>query len=109
MDPSTDLMTDPQVETTPSTPQIILDLVTETTATPTTMTNTTGRDTIETTVETGNTNTIQDLNSEAKTIITGMITIKIEIGLTTEEDQTNTNITGTNPKHKLSSNSQTKT
>ena len=93
---------------TPSTPQIILDLVTETTATLTTMTHTTGRDTIETTIETGDTNTTQDLNSKAKTIKTGTITIKIEIGSTTE-DQTNTNITGTNPKHKLSSNSQIKT
>ena len=38
-----------------------------------------------------------------------MITIKIETGSTTEEDQTNTNITGTNPKHKSSSNSQIRT
>ena len=47
-----------------------------------------------------------------------MITIRIEIGTkttktdtgsTTEGDQTSTNITETNTKHKLSSNSQTKT
>ena len=59
--------------------------------------------------KTGDTNTTQDMNREAKTTKTGMITIKIETGLTTEEDQTNTSITGTNPKHKSSSNSQTRT
>ena len=73
------------------------------------MTHTTDRDTIETTIETGDTNTTRDINRKAKTTKTGMITIRIETGLTTKEDQTNTNITGTNPKHKLSSNSQTKT
>ena len=104
-----DLLTDLQAETTPLTSQIILDPVTETTATPTTMTHTTDRDTTETTIETGDTNTTQDMNREAKTTKTGMITIKIETGLTTKEDQTNTSITGTNPKHKSSSNSQTRT
>ena len=51
----------------------------------------------------------QDMNREVKTTKTGMITIKIETGLTTEEDLTNTSITGTNPKHKSSSNSQART
>ena len=73
------------------------------------MTHTTDSDTTETTIETGDTNTTQDMNREAKTTKTGMITIKIETGLTTKEDQTNTSITGTNPKHKSSSNSQTRT
>ena len=109
MDPSMDLSTDLQVETTPLTLQIILDPVTETTATLTAMTHTTDRDTIETAIETGDTNTTQDMSREAKTTKTGMITIRIETGLITEEDQTNTNIIGTNLKHKLSSNSQTKT
>ena len=43
---------------------------------------------------------------EIKTTITGMITTKIETGLTIEEDQTNTNTTETNTKHKSSSSSQ---
>ena len=38
-----------------------------------------------------------------------MTTIKIETGLTTEGDQTNTNTTETNLRHKLSLNSQTRT
>ena len=107
-DPSTDLLTDLQAETTPLTLQIILDQVTEI-ATPTTTTHTTDRDTTETPIEIGDTNTTQDMNREAKTSKTGMITIKIETGLTTEEDPTNTSITGTNPKHKSFSNSQTST
>ena len=37
-----------------------------------------------------------------------MITTKIDIGLTTEEDQTNTNTTEINTRHKSSSNSQTR-
>ena len=67
MDPSMDLLTDLQAETTPLTLQIILDSVTETRATPKTMTHTTDRDTIETTIETGDTSTTQDMNREAKT------------------------------------------
>ena len=88
--------------------QIILDSVTGIT-TPTTMTHTTNRDTTETTIETGDTNITQDMNKETKITKTGTITIKTETGLTTEEDQTNTSITETNPKHKLFSNSQTRT
>ena len=37
-----------------------------------------------------------------------MITTKIEIGLTTEGDQTNTNTTETNTRYKSSLNSQTR-
>ena len=62
-----------------------------------------------TTIETEDTNTTQDTNRETKTTKTGMITIKIETGLTTEGDQTNTNTTETNQKHKSSLNSQTRT
>ena len=108
MDPSMDISTDLQAETTPLTLQIILDPVTGI-ATPTTTTHTTDRDTTETTIETGDTNTTQDMNKEAKTtIITGTITIKIETGLTTEEDPTNTSITGTDLKDKSFLNSQTR-
>ena len=55
MDPSTDLSTDLQVETAHLTLQIMLDQVTETTVTPTTMTHTIDRDTTETTIEIGDT------------------------------------------------------
>ena len=79
-DHSMDLSTDHQAETTPLTPQTILDQVTETTATLATMTHTADRDTTETTIETGDPNTTQDMNRETKTTKTGMITIKIETG-----------------------------
>ena len=51
MDPSTDLSTDLQAETAHLTLQIMLNQVTETTATPATMTHTLDRDTTETTIE----------------------------------------------------------
>ena len=51
----------------------------------------------------------QDMNREARTTRTGMTTTKIEIGLTTGEDQINTNTTGTNTRHRSSSNSQIRT
>ena len=49
------------------------------------------------------------MNREIKITKTGMITIKIETGLTIEEDLTNTNTTETNTKHRSSSNSQIRT
>ena len=48
-------------------------------------------------------------NRDIRTTQTGMTITKIETGLTTEEDHTNTNTTGTNTKLKSSLNSQTKT
>ena len=48
------------------------------------------------------------MSKEIQTTKTGMITTKIEIGLTTEEDQTNTNTTEINTRHKSPSNSQTR-
>ena len=62
---------------------IILDQITGTT-TPTTMICATDKDTIGITIEIGDTNTTQDMNKEVTTTRTGMIIIKIEIGLTTE-------------------------
>ena len=49
------------------------------------MIHTTGRATTEITTETEVTNTTRDMNKETKTTKTGMITIKIETGLTIEE------------------------
>ena len=49
------------------------------------------------------------MNREARTTRAGMTTIKIEIGSTTEGDQTNINTTEINTKHRSSSNSQIKT
>ena len=87
----------------------ILDLITEVTTTPVTMTLTTDRITTEITAETQDTSNNQDTNREIRVTRTGMKTIKIETGLTTEEDQTNTNITETNTKHRSSLNSQIRT
>ena len=104
-----DLSTDLQAGTAHLTPHIILDQITETTtATPAAMTRTTDKDTTGTTIETGDTNITQDMNRETKTTKTGMITIKIETGLKTEEDQTNINTTETNQRHKSSLNTQIK-
>ena len=79
------------------------------TATPATMIHTIDRATTETTAEMEDTNNNQDMNREIKITKTGVITIKIETGLTIEEDLTNTNTTETNTKHRSSSNSQIKT
>ena len=49
------------------------------------------------------------MTREIQTTKTGMITIKIEKGLTTEEDPTNTSTIETNQKHKSFSNTQTRT
>ena len=89
MDPSTDLLIDHQAETTHLTLHTILDQITETTATPVIMTHTTlttDKATTETTTGTEATNRTKDMNRKTKTTKTGMITIKIEIGLTTEGD-----------------------
>ena len=70
------------------------------------MTHTADRATTETTIETEDTNIIQDMTKETRTTKTGMLTIKIEKGLTTEDDQINISTTGTNQKCKSSSNTQ---
>ena len=104
-----DLSTDLQAGTVPIILHLILDQITEATATiPIAPIHTTDRPTTGT-IETGDTNITQDMTKETRTTKTGMITIKIETGLTTEDDQINTSITGTNQKHKLSSNIQTRT
>ena len=107
-----DLSTDLQAGTTHLINHIILDQITETIASPAATTHTTDKDITGTTIEVGDTsttNTTLDMNRETKTTKTGVITIKIETGLTTGGDQTNTNITGTNQRHKSSLNSQTRT
>ena len=74
------------------------------------MIHTTDKDTIGITIEIENTNTTQDTNNEVTTTRTGrsMIIIKIETGLTTEGNLTNTNTTETNQKHKSSWNTPIK-
>ena len=59
--------------------------------------------------ETEGTSNNRDMNREIKITKTGMITTKIETGLTIEEDQTNTNTTETNTKHRSSSRSRIRT
>ena len=59
------------------------------------MIHTTDKATTETTAETEDTSNNRDMIREIKTTKTGMITTKIETGLTIEEDQTNTNTTET--------------
>ena len=112
MDPSMDLSIDHQAEATHLTLHIIPEQITETTATQVTTTHTThttDKATTETTTGREATNKTKDMNRETKTTKTGMITIKIEIGLTTEGDRTNTNTTEINTKHRSSSSSWTRT
>ena len=109
MDLGMDLLTDCQAETIHLTHHKVLDQITEAAATLVTTIHTTDKATTETTAETEVTNNNQDTNKETKITKTGMITIKIETGLTIEGDQTNTNITETNTKHKSFLNSQIRT
>ena len=76
---------------------------------PVTVTHTTDRDITERTTGTGDTNQTKDTIRETKTTRTGMITIKIDTGSTTEGDPTNISTTETNRKHKPSSSTLIKT
>ena len=105
-----DLSTDLQAGTVPIILHLILDQITKATAAiPTALTHTTDRAIKRTTIEAWDININKDMTKETRTTKTGMITIKTEKGLTTEDNQINTSITGTNQKHKLSSNMQTRT
>ena len=98
MDPLTDL----QVEAVHTIHHTILDQISEPIAdTLATMTTTkTIKTTIGTTIETEVTSRIHDMIREIMDLRTGMTIIKIGTGLTTEDDQQNTNIIGTNPEHR---------
>ena len=85
-----------------------VDQITEVTVIQVAVTHTTDRDTTGTTTETGDTNRTKDTIREIKATKTGMITIKIDTGWTTEGDPTNTSTTETNRKHKSSSNTPIK-
>ena len=102
-------MTDHHTKIIHSTHHKILDQITEVTATPATMIHKKDKASTETTAETKDTNNNRDMNREIRTTRTGMTTTKIEIGLTTEEDQTNINTTEISTKHRSSLNSQIKT
>ena len=100
-----DLLTDSQAGTVHITLHSILDQITEiTTAIP--AVTATDRATTETTIETEDTNKIQDMTKETRTTKIGMITTKIETDLTTGDDQTNINTTETNQKLKSYLNTQ---
>ena len=109
MDPGTHPSTDHQAEIIHLIHHKILDQITEITATPVTTIHTTDKVTTEITATAEDTSCNRDINKEIKIIKTGTIAIKIETGLTIEEDRTNTNTTETNTKHKLSSNSRIRT
>ena len=104
-----DHLTDHQARIINSIHHKILDQITEATISQVTTMGTTDRTTTETMAETEVTSNNQGMNREIRTTQTGMTIAKIETGSTTEEDQTNTNTTGTNTKLKSSLNSQTKT
>ena len=90
MDPGTVLSTGHHKETTCSIHHKILDQITEVTVTPTMKIHKIDKASTETTAEIEGTSNNQNTNREIKTTRTGMRTTKIEIGLTTGEDQTNT-------------------
>ena len=104
-----DLLSDLRARTDHLILHIILDQITETTATPAAMICTIDKDTTGTTIETGDINITRDINRETTATKTGMRAFTIETGLTTEGDQTNTNITETNQRHKSFLNTQTRT
>ena len=105
-----DLLTDLPTEAVPITLHLILDQITEiTTAIPSAMTHTTDKATTETTIETEATNRIRGMTKETRTTKTGMTITMIETGLTTEDNQINTNTTETSRKHRSSSNTQIRT
>ena len=92
-----------------STHHTILDQITEITVTPVARTTKIDKVSTETTLEVRDTNKHRDTIRETNTTSTDMTITKIETGLITEEDQTNTNTIGINIKHRSFSNSQTKT
>ena len=102
MDPSTGH----QAEVVHITLHSVLDQITEITAIPVVMT--TNKGTTETTIETEYANKTQNTTKETKTIKAGMITIKIEIDLTTEDGQISTSTTETSQRHKSYLNTLTK-
>ena len=98
MDPLTDLPA--TAETTHTTHHTILDQISEAIAdTQATKTAKTDKASTKTTIETEGTRRTHGMTREMGSR-TGMTTTKIETGLTTEDDQTNTNITETNQRHR---------
>ena len=102
-------MTGHHKETTHSIHHKNLDQITEVTVTPTIKIHKMNNASTETTAEIEGISNNQDTNRENRTTRTGMRTTKIETGLATGEDKTNTNIIETSTKHRSSSNSQIKT
>ena len=101
MDPSTDPLTDHPAETIHTTHHTILDQISETIEDTRAAMKITKTDkvSIETTIEAEGTNRTQGM-TRGMDFRTGMTTTNIEIGLTTEDDQTSINTTETNPEHR---------
>ena len=95
-------MTDLQAEAAHTIHHTILDHISETIVDTQAAMKTTKTDKVSTgtTIETEDTNRTHDMIREIMTFRTGMTIIKIETGLTTEDDQPNTNTTETNPEHR---------
>ena len=93
-----DHSTDHQAKIIHSIHHKIPDQITEAAITQVTMIGTTDRTTTKTTAETEVTSNNRGTNREIRTTQTGMTITKIETGLTTKEDQTNTNTTGNQHK-----------
>ena len=101
MDLSADPLTDLPTDTTHTIHQTILDQISETIADTWATMKIIKTDKISTgtTTETEGTSRTHGM-TRGMGFRTGMTTIKIEIGLIREDDQTNTNTTETNPEHR---------
>ena len=97
-----DLSTDCQAEAAHIIHHTVLDQISETiAATQATMKATTiDKPTTETTIETEDTNRTHGMIKEIIAFRTGMTTTKTGMGLTTEDDQLNTDTTEINPEHR---------
>ena len=103
-----DHLTDLQAEVIHITRHSILDQISEAIAITPEIT-TTDRDTTETTIEADHANKIPDMTREIRTTRTGLKTLRTDTGLTTEDNQINTNTTEINLKLKSHLNSMNKT
>ena len=97
-----DLSTDPPAEIVHTIHHTILDQISETIMDTQAEMKITRTDKVSTgtTIETEGTSKIYGMTKEIMSFKTGMTTTKIEIGLTTEDDQPNTNTTEINPEHR---------
>ena len=95
-----DLLTDPPAEIVHTIHHTILDQISETIMDTQAKITRTDKVSTGTTIETEVTSKIHGMTKQIMSFKTGMTTTKIEIGLTTEDDQPNTNTTEINPEHR---------